>query len=167
MKYILLLFSVIFFNNSYAQDNNSSGNNTKKIFVRLYNSNNEQIGKGDLLYGSDSSIEVKRNSRLNTFPVQQVAYIKTRRSVGHSILIGAAVGTATGIILIAASAGANTQNSEGTAASFGEALGGVAAPFVGVAAGSIAAAFRKRETIIVNGSAEQWKDARKKLLALQ
>ena len=163
MKYILLFAAFAFSFHLYAQENDTA-KPTVKIFVRLYDDNHHKIGKGHLLYGNDSSIEVKQNSKLNNFPVQQVAYIKTRRSAGHSVLIGAAVGIATGIILIAASSGASTQNSEGTSASFGEALGGVAAPFAGVAAGGIAAAFRKRDTIIINGSAKQWKDARKKLL---
>ncbi len=160
MKYLLLILFAVFFKQSYAQDSSS----TKKIFVRLYNSNNEKIGKGYLLYGYDSLIEIKQHAALNTFPVQQVAYIQTRRSTGHSILTGAAIGTATGVILIGISAGADTQNSEGTSASFAEALAGVAAPFVGAAIGGVAATFRKRETIIINGNTEQWKDARKKIL---
>jgi hypothetical protein len=80
-------------------------------------------------------------------------------------LIGTAVGTATGIILIAAAGATDDPNPDITSnTSFGLAVAATLAPFAGAISGGIAAALRKRETIQINGEVEKWKTARERLL---
>jgi hypothetical protein len=87
--------------------NQDSAQPDKKIFIRLYNNGHNKIGKGDLLYGNDSIIKIARGHKEISFPVHEISFIKTRRSAGHSILIGTAIGTSVGIILVAASVMSN------------------------------------------------------------
>jgi hypothetical protein len=168
MKVVLFFIAFCFVVQSDAQDTANGKPNEQKLFVRLYDHTGEKIAKGDLMKGSDSSIEIKHQHKDISFPVRQISLIKTRRSAGHSILIGTAIGTVTGIVLIAAAGAADNPDPNITSdPSFGLAIAGTAAPFAGAISGGVAAVLRKRETIRINGDAEKWKTAREKLLHIK
>src|SRR5947209_5361666 len=102
MKVPLLFIAICFVLELNAQDSAIRKPQTQKLFVRLYNTDSKKIAKGDLLEGSDSTVEVLNQRKSISFPVNQISFIKTRHSAGHAILVGAIIGTTTGIILIAA-----------------------------------------------------------------
>ena len=161
MNYKLFFFNALFFFFF------SSTNAQKNIFIRVYNSQNIKIGKGNLLLSTDSTIEMMQGSKQFSLSVKDAAVIKTRHSAGHSILIGSATGTGIGLILIAGAAATDNKSHTGLgpdAGSFGLALVGVAAPVVGIIGGGVAAVVGKRETFQINGDAEKWKEVRSKLL---
>jgi hypothetical protein len=163
MKQFILFVLLLFSFELYAQTQDT-GKADKKIFVRLYSSN-DKIGKGHLLYGDDSTIEIMRKHKQLRFPVNKISFIKTRRSGGHNVLMGTAIGVGTSLALFVASAATDDkENNEAPGGtSFGLGIAGLIAPVAGVAGGSIAAAVRKRETFHVDGDVEKWKHARNKI----
>src|SRR5690349_21388788 len=102
MRTVLLFPALCFFLQLNAQDTTNAKALQQKFFVRLYNNSGEKVAKGYLLEGSDTTVEVKHQHKTIGLPVTEISFIKTRRSAGHSILVGTGIGTATGIILIAA-----------------------------------------------------------------
>ena len=163
MRYFFLEILLLLAFQTYSR-NQDSARLDKKIFIRLYGREHNKIGKGDLLYGNDSIIRIARGHKEISFPVYEISFIKTRRSAGHTILVGAAIGTGVGIILGAASN--NSNSDETSAASFDLAFAAGMAPFVGTICGGIAAGLRKKETIQINGDIEKWKEAKQTLLHL-
>ena len=156
-RLLIIFFAILLCLNVNAQ---------KNIFIRLYGANGGKLGKGNLLAGNDSLIEVLRGKKKDTFLVSKVNLLKTKRVFGHSVLIGTGIGVGLGTIgIIAASTGDN--NNEGSSWSFGVALGSVAAPYVGAATGAVVGAVTKRTTFEIKGDPENWKAARNKLLPVQ
>ncbi|MEO9891086.1 hypothetical protein [Aurantibacter sp.] len=70
----------------------------KKIFVRVYDATKRKIAKGKLHYIYKDSIVLLRNEKLTAIPVNRMSIIKTKRSFGNSIGMGAVVGTSFGLV---------------------------------------------------------------------
>lgn len=164
MKYILLFVAFSFSFQLHAQENAEKP--STKIFVRLYDNNNYKIGKGNLLYGNDSTIQLSKGHTIKSFPVTEVEAIKTKHAAGHNFLIASSIGVSAFIAteIIASSIGNGNDNGS---TSFDVALVGLPLPIAGLVAGGVAEALRKSETFIVNGSTAQWLAARKILLNLK
>ena len=64
----------------------------KSTFVRVYNLTGHKIYKGDVLMVTDSSLQLKVKSTPINIPVRDIGSIKTKRSAGNNILIGAITG---------------------------------------------------------------------------
>ena len=124
----------------------------KKIFIRVYNSSNVKIGKGNLLPGTDSTIELMHGHQHISIPVKEIVVIKTRHSAGHAILVGTAAGMSIGILLYTAAT--VIKNSE---SSFNLALIGTPMPVAGIVSGGIVAVARHKVTLRIDGDVEKWK----------
>ena len=97
---ILLLFLTVGVKSVYAQKEA----NTHNVFLRVYNLEGKKISKGSVIFINDTLLALKNSSDKTAISMKDIGYIKTKRSAGHNILIGSAIGTATGAILGAASA---------------------------------------------------------------
>ena len=64
----------------------------KSTFVRVYNLTGQKIYKGDVLIVTDSSLQLKVKSTPMNIPVRDIGSIKTKRSAGNNIVIGAIAG---------------------------------------------------------------------------
>lgn len=73
-------------------------------FVRILDANGTKIAKGKVVSVTDSILQIRRNGEEIEVPVSDIAVLKTKRSVGNNIAIGAGVGAATLAILGVASA---------------------------------------------------------------
>jgi len=121
---------------------------TAQIFVRLYNQQHVKIAKGKMLKITDSTLTLKKGSKKITINSAEIDYIKTKRTIVHSILVGAAPGTAIGIGLVAFSEG-------GYASGIG-AITGLALAGVGGAVGLVSSIFKK-SLIYSVGDPVKWK----------
>jgi len=156
-KFFQITFLVLFLfagENIHAQ---------KNIFIRLYDLNGKKIGKGNLLPGTDSTIDVLRGKRTNTFSISNVGGVKTKRTFGHSVLIGTGVGVGLATIGIAVSAIASNSNNEET--SFDAGLIALGLPYAGAFVGTVVGAITKRRTFEIKGNADNWKPLKDKMLS--
>lgn len=68
-----------------------------KIFVRLYNNNNQKVGSGNLLIGNNSTEQLSNGHTSNSFPVSTIQIIKTKHGAVHNLLKGTLTGFGAGI----------------------------------------------------------------------
>jgi hypothetical protein len=134
-------------------------------FVRIYNSSRKKIATGRLVdeHQNDSFLVIKKEKVVDTIPVQQIAYIKTKHSIGNNILIGAIIGAPVGAILGGAAAGTadefgNDFTGETSTPDVGAgiAVGLLSGAATGAAVGAITGAFKNSKTITINGDIQQW-----------
>lgn len=79
---ILLVLLITIFSASHAQ---------KKIFLRVYNTEGKKISKGYYVNSSDSMLTLYSKSGMREVPATSLGYVKTRRSVLHTIIAGTMV----------------------------------------------------------------------------
>ena len=60
-------------------------------FVRVFDSNNQKILKGKLIYVTDSSIVVSTMTQIVELHASEIELIKTNRSLGHYMLLSALI----------------------------------------------------------------------------
>jgi hypothetical protein len=157
MKSIILMMGFILSMSVYAQ-NEPKINNT---FLRVYDLQGKRISKGEIISISEESLQLSINKGYIEIPVSNIGSIKTKRSAGNNILIGAAVGTATAVILSdATSMPRNTSNTfnlqlspSGGLLAAGAAFGGI----VGGAIGGITSLFKNPKKHEINGDRGKWK----------
>ena len=70
----------------------------KSIFVRVYDLEGKKMNKGRVLSVTNPSLHLKKGRRAVIIPVQNIGYIKTKRSEGHNVLVGSLIGLTTGTI---------------------------------------------------------------------
>lgn len=150
IKTILLLLVLALSTNSYAQ------NEIKKsgMFVRIYNLDGKKFNKGYVVSVGDTVLGLKRKGKYTEINVREMGSIKTKRSGGHNVLIGAVAGATTGVIL-----GISTADPDsflGYSASEGASGFGLAGALGGAAIGGISIAFKNSETFVINGDLESW-----------
>lgn len=68
----------------------------KKIFLRIFNSQNIYMTSGYLNELTDSSIKIIENRTILEIPIQQISVIHKNRGKGNRIFIGSLVGAAIG-----------------------------------------------------------------------
>ena len=146
-KRIGLLFLLIFSLNIYAQnETNISG-----IFVRVYNMEGKKINKGYFQLISDTILGLKKEQKIAQINVTDIGFIKTKRSAGHNVLIGSAIGGGT-----LAGLGAATADPDawifGYTAGEGFVAGAILGGSAGAAIGGITALFKNTSTYLINGS---------------
>jgi hypothetical protein len=142
--------------NEADTSNTSSAQHIKKksnVFVRVYDLQNRKICKGKIISVSETTLELYRNGKFISIPAITIGKIKTKRSIGHSILSGAVI--AGGPILIAGIASDFAQENSfnsgepyfyiGLFATIGALIGGL----VGLA--------KNIKSIEVNGDLLKWK----------
>ena len=163
MKYFLLFVAISLSFQLYAQESKSAKPKVK-LFVRLYDHNNQKVGKGHLLYGNDSTIKLSNGHTITSFPVSEIEIIRTKHAGGHNLIIGTAIGFGAGIAAIGLASVVDNGIGE---SSFDIAVAGILCPLAGFAAGGVAEIFRKSQMFLINRNPPQWIAARNKLINLK
>lgn len=152
IKPVMLLLVLVLSTNIYAQKETVE----KGMFVRVFNLDGKKINKGHVAFVVDTLLGLKKNGNDVEINVKEIGIIKTRRSAGHNILVGSAIGTTTGAILGVASADPDAWIFGYTAAE-GATGFGLAGALGGAAIGGISIAFKNSKTIIINGDLAKFK----------
>jgi len=145
-----------------------------KIFLRIYN-NGHRFAKGFYVGAKDSSILLTLGKDTFEINYRQIGFIKTRRTIGHDILVTTAIaapaGAIIGLITYKKPEPADpltnffndvTDIGAGGSAFAGFLLGAVAGTLIG----SINGAVKHKEKFIVNGIYENWNNIKLKLQQL-
>ena len=150
--------------------------NAQKVFVRLYTNYSPKPEKGFLAGTTDSSVIILKDTVRKEFPATSITYLKTKRTAGHSILIGSIIGATTLGIYGAASGEQkiNDTTLDGTlhdvftySPGEGFVAGFLLGAATGAAVGALAYAINKHQAFAINGRLEnftQLKPAIDKLL---
>ncbi len=125
-------------------------------FVRVYNIDGKKIGKGRILKITTNELELWKNGSSDIYKIEQIGYLRTKRSSGHNVLLG--IGT--GVILFG-SMGA-IAGSEGdsfffaSGAEYGASFGAVLGSFLGAIVGVVTTIFKNSERIQIDGDVKKW-----------
>lgn len=149
---IVLIFSISVYAQKEAKTHNT--------FVRVYNLQGKKISNGRIVFINDSVIGLKNNSTRPNINMKDVGFIKTKRSAGNNVLIGATSGAAFGIVTGVSSADPDAWIF-GYTAGEGAALFGSIGALGGGAIGGLTSLFKESETYIINGSEENWSSFQK------
>ncbi len=137
----------------------------QKRFIRLYDEQGQMIAKGDFTATTDTSIIIQSHKTQLEIPVRQIGTIKTKRTFGHAIAIGATIGVVSGALLGLATGQANEDVYGGfgyeTSAGNDVAAGALVGVVVGAAVGTIISVTQNRSTITINGNTADWQMKRK------
>jgi hypothetical protein len=154
---MLALAAVLTFSMSvYAQKEAKSHN----IFVRVYNLEGKKMSKGSIIFINDSLLGLKSSSGKTAISMKDIGFIKTKRSAGNNVLIGAASGATLGVIIGVSSADPDAWIF-GYTAGEGAALFGSIGALGGGAIGGLSSLFKESETYIINGSEVNWNSFQK------
>ena len=146
MKYKLILFFALFSLTFSAQQLPKDS----KIFVRVFNENDNKIAKGRLVEITHNFIKLKKGNRIIMIPSSSVFYIKTKRSKGHNILIGSLIGAAIPII-----------SANQTANNFDSFLHYLLTPVIasiGAGFGYLTTIFKKSKTYFIFNNQKKWQE---------
>ena len=146
MKNLFFAIALILSFNISAQEGTEKAN----IFVRVFDLQGKKINKGTIILISETLLQVSRNGEYVEIPVDSIGLIKTKRSAGNNVLIGAASGAIPMALLGAATADPDAwlfNYSAGEGAAAGAFIGGTA----GAAIGAITILFKNSTSFIING----------------
>lgn len=146
MRNLVFIIALIFGFNVYAQEEIKR----PKTFVRVYNLYGNMINKGKVLKVTDTTLVLKKNTTAVVIPVSNIGLIKTKRSAGNNIIIGAAAGSIFGAISIEDST--ELEEFRGPYAL----LGGITGGAIGAAAGGITILFKNSKSYEINGDDLKW-----------
>ncbi len=161
MKNLVFAISLILSLNAFTQN---SIENTGR-FVRVYDLQGKKIAKGIIYSISESSLQLIRNESSFEVPLSEIGSIKTKRSAGHKVLVGATIGATTMAI-----AGAATSNPEswpndwtvGEGASAGAFIGGIAGALIGGLTGISHS--KNSKSYEINGDKAKWQAFKEMML---
>ena len=110
---------------------------------------------------TDSSINVYKNKEKIEIPISKIGVIRTRRSTGHSIMVGAITGGVP-LGILGAATGEEPQPGSFFTFTAGQQLkaGLVIGGILGAAVGSLIPGPKKRIVFIINGSRVRWIEQR-------
>ena len=150
---IVLLISVTIYGKTENKNN--------QLFVRVYNLEGKKIKKGKLISVSDTKLQLKRAKGVKSIDIKDIGKIKTKRSAGHNVLMGAAIGATTVSAISIASIDPNDSEFilDATPDTYGEAIvtGVIAGGFLGSAIGALTIPFKNSATFIINGDLSKFK----------
>ena len=139
--------------NAFAQTRLKDTN----LFVRVYDLNysGDKIASGKILSISDTSLQLKSKEDTITINLSQVSRIKTKRSAGHSALLGAGIGAggsaaSLGLIGLANNSGSGFSLSPGALAVVGAIIGIIPGALIG-------GTMSRTKSYEINGDLEKWK----------
>lgn len=89
----MLLGSLLFFVSAYGQQVPE----IEPLFIRVYNEEGVKIFKGKLLSINEEGLVLQRGKKKYTIATKDIASIKTKRSPGHAVGIGATFGLVAGV----------------------------------------------------------------------
>jgi hypothetical protein len=131
----------------------------KKTFLRVYDVHGRKITKGFITGTTDTSVLIGDGDLINSIPAKKIGRIKTKRSIGHSILMtGLFIGTSSALLSLVATAGlsrvVSTPRGKAFVSGFfiGAGIGGALGGFWGAA--------KKINDFNINGNLENWRKLR-------
>ncbi len=128
----------------------------KKTFLRLYKMSGEKFAKGFFAGTTDTALLLLNDNVITSIPVNQIGTIKTKRSIGHTILVSSAIFGVGASILFAAGSSGSTSGFYTYSAGEGFAGGFLIGSAVGALVGAIIDASKKSQTFLIDGKAENW-----------
>jgi hypothetical protein len=156
---LIILFFIAFCTGFISKVSNA------QAFIRIYNDHGKKIGKGRIAVIADTVLVISNDEkRLQRFLVSEIAFIKTKRSVGTSAGLGFGAGVI-GSVFLTGQVIKNVDNiddEEWNIIGIGI-LSGIAA---GTLAGVVSGIVTKREKFVINGDLERWRAIEGQLLAL-
>lgn len=161
---IKLIFLFLVSNAIIAQNQES----TKNIFVRVYDLNGHKIEKGKVIFVNDTLLVLNKPKRVIKLNVNRIGKIKTRRSTGHDVLVGSAVGGITMAVAGAATSKEETKTgsnilfedyeyTSGVSSAEGAASGAIIGAATGALVGLGISAFKKSKSYTIDGDLNKWK----------
>lgn len=159
MKYLILILTFTLCYSLHAQEKVLKSADRIEInsFLRVYNLKGKKIAKGKLISTDKSSLTLKRNKNLTTISLDNIGSIKTKRSGGHNLLLGASIGTGVAIILIIDS-GTEPRNYDALTA-IGTSIFTVLGTGIGAATIN-----KNRRTYQINGDTIKWEAFRSHII---
>lgn len=158
---MVILFSI----NSQAQNKTKMYNS----FIRVYSESGKKIAKGKIVFVNDSALGLTNGHKLVKLAVSDIGHIKTKRSVGNSVLTTSLISGAAGAMIGLVTSNEETKTGDGgwlfgeyeyttgVSPATGAAIGGG----IGLAGGALiglgSSLFKNSETYIINGDLEKWK----------
>ena len=152
MKNLIFTFSIFLSIFVQAQEKY----NEADIFIRVYNLQGQKIAKGKIMNASDSILQLTSKGKIVNVSFDKIGVIKTKRSIGNNILIGASIG-ASSLAILGASVGETGSYISGGAGS-NAAIGLIGGGFFGSIIGGTTAVFKKSDTFIINGNKLKFKE---------
>lgn len=146
MKYLILIltFSLCYSLNAQEKELKS------KTFLRVYDLNGKKIAKGKLLSTDKSSLTLKKNKNPITISFENIGSIKTKRSGGNNILMGASIGAGAAILLISGLGGSPNDYDVLTG------IGTLIFTVGGAGIGAITTIDKNSRTFQINGDPIKW-----------
>lgn len=126
------------------------------IFIRVFDLEGKRISKGRIAIMSDSLLYLKKERGIITIPTSEIGKIKTKRSAGHNIFIGAVGGALIGGILAVTTNNEDDDTFFTYSDSFETAAGAMAGGILGGLGGGISSLFKNSKTTPINGDKEAW-----------
>lgn len=139
MKNLILVLALLLSNNLIAQNDTKYSN----VFFRVYDLEGNKIAKGKTLAISESSLKVKTNDKPIEIPIANIGFIKTKRSGGNNVIVGAGIGATVGSF--------TTVSNDGGPQEAMPLPGAIAGAAVGTAVGGITILFKKSKTVQIGG----------------
>jgi hypothetical protein len=139
-----------------------------QIFVRVFDADGVKIGRGRVLNVKESELQLTASSGDTLrIPAAKIATIKTKHSLGHTILWGAAIGSP--LIGFFAAVTAPGDNTGGGYSGFkSPAFQGIVGAFLGAPVGAMWGAFfaifKKQDEFAINGDAVKLQQYRQQLM---
>ena len=127
----------------------------KSVFVRVYDLSGNKIHKGKVIAVTETSLQLKSTENEVTIPANSIGMIKTKRSPGHNVAWGAALGGVAGSIY-----GASTADPDkilGHTSGEGIWAGFLIGMLPGGAVGGITGLLKKSVTYDIKGNLDNWK----------
>ena len=157
MKKILILIVILLSTTIGAQEKTSND----RVFIRVFNLEGNKIGAGFIVSMSDNELQIKKGKNLKTIPINTIGSIKTKRSAGNNVLIGAGFG-----FVIGASAGIASAEPDAFIFNYTQGEGalifGTMGGAIGAAAGGLSTLFKKSTHYPINGSIDKWQEFKSK-----
>ncbi|UAM97463.1 hypothetical protein K8354_14275 [Polaribacter litorisediminis] len=161
MKYLLFVIVLMLsLHNTAAQELPKKS----EIFVRVYNNVGEKIAKGKILSITENSLILKKGSSSVTIPSNEISYLKTKRSNGHNVLLGASGGSILGLAIVASESGNSNAGFGGTAKGLAYA-GAIVVVFIGSGVGYLTTLFKNSNQYIINGDTAKWQGFKEEMYA--
>lgn len=156
MKNLIITITLILSISVCAQNKFENAN----IFVRVYNLEGKKISKGKIISISETSLELKWKRESAKIMVNEIGSIKTKRSAGNNVIVGAGTGATVLAFLGAATADPDAWILGYTVAE-GAAAGALIGGTTGAAIGGMSILFKNSETYEINGEIERLKAFKK------
>lgn len=130
------------------------GQDNESVFLRVFDLEGNKIAKGKIHSVSDTVLILKLRQIFKEVKVKNIGTIKTKRSVGNSVGVGAIGGTSLGILLgVVASDENNFLSSTAQTSALG-----IFGTILGAVGGGIAGVSKKSTTYSIDGDSLKWQE---------